>query len=213
MARNISDIVNFIQYLVRKERGIFLLPSQATANLDAAQMDCIAEWFEPYGETQKLHDALRPIRVYYQFTSNGAGFVTFPSDYLHILGSPFTVTGSTVNEISFVQESELPFAIKSQLRPVSTSYPIAVDTATGFSIYPQTTQIGFFNYLRRPATPVYGYSQAGRTITYDPDTSTQLEFSDVYINAIIARSLKFVGINMDEQGISQFAEIYSEQTK
>ena len=213
MARNISNIIDFIQYVCRKERGIFITPAQSTANLDAAQLDCLAMWFKPYGATQEIHDALRPLRVYYQFISNAAGFVTYPDDYIHILGSPFTVTGSTVNEIGFVNESELPFALKSQQREVSNSYPIAVDTATGFSIYPQSTQIGFFSYLKRPPTPVYGYTQVGRVITYNSATSTQLIWSDAYINNIIARSLSFVGINMDEKGISDFANQFNEETK
>lgn len=210
MARNISDIVDFIQYIVRKERGVFITPSQCTTNLDTGQMDCFGEWFKLYGADQEIHDALRPFRVYYQFTSDAAGFVTFPSGYLHLLGQPFTVTGSTVNRIDFVNEDELPFALTSQLRAVTTSYPIAVDTSTGFSIYPQTLQTGFFTYLKRPATPVYGYTQVGRVITYDSTTSTQLEWSDAYINAIIAQSLKYVGVNMDEQGISAFAEQYKQ---
>jgi len=212
-SRTIANIVDFVQYIVRKEKGVYLLPSQCTANLDVGQMDCFSEWFKPYGANQEIHDALRPFRTYVQFTSSAAGFVTFASDYLHLLGQPFTVTGSTVNRIDFVNEDELPFALTSQLRPVTTSYPIAVDTATGFSIYPQSTQTGFYTYLRRPATPVYGFSQVGRVITYDSATSTQLEWSDVYINNIIAKSLRYVGINMDEQGVSQFADQYNKETQ
>ena len=92
--------------------------------------------------------------------------------------------------ISFVNEDEIALALKSQLRPVSTSLPIAKDTATGIQIYPQVTQTGFYNYLRRPLKPVYGYTTSGRTITYDNATSTQLEFTDVYINNIISINTK-----------------------
>lgn len=212
MARTIFDIANFIQYLIRKERGVFQSYEEIGTNLNAGQLDYFQECFEPYGTTNKLHDALRKFRVYYQFTSDSAGIVTFPYNYEHLLGSPFTVTGSTVNEVSFVQESELPTAINSQLRPVSNTKPIAVDTATGFSIYPQQTQIGYFFYLKTPAVPVIGYTQVGRAITYNPITSTQLEWTDSYINAIIARSLKYTGIFMDEDTISKFAETYSQQT-
>ena len=56
-----------------------------------------------------------------------------------------------------------------------------------------------------------GYTQTGRTITYDPNTSTQLEFTDVYINNIIARTLKFWGINMAEQDIQQFAQLQTQE--
>lgn len=210
--RNISNLYDFYQYVVRKERGVYQTPAQFTANLDAGQLDALEQYFRPYGENQTLHDALRPFRIYYQFTSNAAGFVTFPSDYLHILGTVFTVSGSTVNEISFYNEDDFINALNSQLRPVSLSKPIARDTATGFSIYPQSTQIGFFTYLKRPATPVYGYTQVGRAITYDPTTSTQLEWTDSYINNILAKALRYAGINMDEKGIYEFAEQYEKET-
>lgn len=211
--RNINTLYEFYRYICKKERGIFITIPQFNANIDAGQMDAVAEWFEPYGTTQKLHDALRKIRVYYQFTSDAAGMVTFPEDYTHILGSPFTVTGSSVNELVFVQESELPFALKSQLRAVSNSYPIAVDTATGFSIYPQSTQIGYFNYLKRPATPTLAVTQVGRVITYDSVNSIQLEFSDIYFNHILAKALVYAGVNMGEAEVTAFADAYAKETK
>lgn len=213
MARNINDLYNLFINIVRKERGVFVTIDEFNSYMDSGQMDAVAEWFEPYGATQKLHDALRQIREYEQFTSNSAGFVTYPSDYIHILGSPFTVTGSTVNEVNFVNESELVFAMKSQLRPVSNSYPIAVDTSTGFSIYPQSTQIGFYNYLRRPATITLAVTQVGRVVTYNAGSSIQPEFSDIYVNNIIAKALVYAGVNMDEAGVTQFAQNYNQETK
>lgn len=212
MARNINDIYNFVLYIVRKERGVFINPTSFNANINAGQLDAVQDWFAPYGQTQNLHDALRPIRVYYQFTSDSSGFVSFPSNYIHLLGQPFTVAGSTVNRIDFVNEDELPFALTSQLRAVSNSYPIAVDTNVGFSIYPQQTQVGFFNYLRLPNAPIFGYTQVGRVITYNVNSSVQIEFLDTYVNNILAKSLKYAGINMNEQQVSQFAEIYSQET-
>jgi hypothetical protein len=212
MARTINDYYNFIRYIVKKERGVFITIEQAMANLDAAQLDCVEMWFKPYGVDQQVHDALRDFKIYQPFTSNSAGFVTFPSDYLHLIGQPYTVTGSTVNRIEFVNEDELPFALTSQLRPVSTSYPVAVDNPTGFNIYPQTLQVGAYFYLRRPAAPVLDYTQVGRAITYNSAGSTQLEWNEVYINHIIAVSLKYAGINMSEPEVSKFADQYANET-
>lgn len=213
MARSINDYFNLYLYICRKERGAYITTAQFTQNLDAGQMDAFAEWFKLYGINQEVHDALRPFRVYQPFTSSSAGFVTYPSDYFALLGQPFTVTGSTVNRIDFVNEDELPFALTSQLRAVTTGYPIAVDTSTGFSIYPQSQQTGAYFYLRRPATPVYGYTQSGRVITYDSSTSTQLEWNELYINHILAKALKYAGINMNEDGVYQYAEQFNQETK
>lgn len=213
MARTLENTVDFMRYVARKERGVFLTLDEATANLDMGQMDFYNECFNSYGVNQVVHDALRPFRIYYQFTSDSAGLVTFPDGYLHLVGSPFTVTGSTVNEVVFVNESELPFSLRSQLRPVTNSYPIAIDTSTGFSIYPQQTQIGYFVYLRRPAEPIYATVQSGRSIYYDAANSVNLEWEEQYWNNIIAKALKYVGINMGDNEIYQFADQYEKETK
>ena len=213
MAYNLNEIYDFMVFIVRKERGVFVTIPEFENTLDNAQMEAVADWFELYGTTQKIHDAIRKLRSQVQFTSTSDGQVNFASDYLHMIGGAYTVTGSTINSIRFVNEDEVALALKSQLRPVSTSLPIARDTATGFQIYPQTTQTGFYNYLRRPAKPVYGYTLVGRTITYNPLTSTQLEFSDIYINNIISIALKFWGINMAEQDIQAFAQNQTQETK
>lgn len=213
MAYNINDVYNFLVFIVRKERGVFITIPEAMQTIDNAQLEATEDWFSQYGVTQIIHDAIRKLRMQVQFTSNSDGSVDFASDYLHLIGNPYTVTGSTINAVRFVNEDELPFALTSQLRPVSTAKPIAKDRSTGFQLYPQTTQTGFYNYLRRPAAPVLGYTQTGRTITYNPNTSTQLEFTDVYINNIIARALKFWGINMAEQDIQQFAQLQTQETK
>lgn len=213
MPRNISNLYDFYQYIVRKERGVFVTIQQFEQNLDAGQLDSFEEYFKAYGVDETIHDALRPFRVYYQFTSDAAGIVTFPSDYMHLVGTPFSVMGSTVNEITFINEDEFVNALNSQLRPVSLISPIALDTATGFRMWPSQLQIGFFTYLRRPAIPVFDYTQAGRVITYNAAGSTQLEWLEVYWNNIIAKALKYAGVNMDEQGVTEFADKYNQETQ
>lgn len=210
--RNISEIVGLMQYILRKERGVFLTIDEATQNLDAAQLDAFEDYFREYGVNQVVHDALRPFRVYYQFTSDASGFVTYPPEYMHVVGTAFTVSGSTVNQISFYNEDEFVNALNSQLRPISLSNPMARDTATGFSLYPQTTQTGFFTYLTRPVTPVYATIVSGRQILYDAANSVQLGFSDSYVNNIIARALRYSGVNMDEKGVYDFSTQYSQET-
>ena len=213
MAYNINDIYNQMIFIVRKERGVFVTIPEAMQTLDNAQLEAVEEWFSTYGTTQIIHDAIRKLRVQKSFTSDSTGLVTFDADYLHLIGGAYTVSGSTINNVRFLNEDELALALKSQLRVVSTSNPIAIDASVGFRLYPAATQTGFYNYLRRPAAPVLGYTQSGRTITYDPLTSTQLEFTDVYINNIMSRALKFWGINMAEQDIQQFAQLQTQETK
>jgi len=213
MARSINDLYNLFRDIVRKQRGVYVTIPQFNNWMDSGQMDAFMEYFKGYGANQQIHDALRVFKVYQSFTSNSSGYVTYTSDYFHLLGTPFTIYGSAVRELTFLNEDELPFALTSQLRPATLEYPIAVDTSTGFSIYPQSTQFGAYFYLRRPASPVLAYTQSGRTITYDSVNSVQLEWEEIYWNNILAKALKYAGINFGEEDIYKFAQQYDSETK
>jgi len=217
---NINDCFNIVNFIIRKNRGSWLTVAEFNQNINLAFRDAIEEWFSGYGKSQKLHDALRLLRKYQPFTSDSSGFVLFPSDYMHLLGTPGTVYGSTVTKPIFVNEDEFNFAITSQLRPVDLANPILLDYVTevsgvavqGFSIYPQTTNVGFYWYLRQPAYATLVVTQVGRVLTYDPTTSVQLETNEAYYNNIISKALKFSGINMSEQEITAFGQMYNQET-
>lgn len=213
MAYNINDVYNLMDFITNKERGVFVSIPEAMQTLDAAQLEAVEDWFKLYGIDQTIHDAIRKLRVQIQFTSDSGGNVTFADDYLHILGGAYTVTGSSVNTVRFLNEDEVPFALTSQLRPVTSTKPIAKDTSTGFQLFPQSAQTGFYNYIRRPKTPILATTGSGRVKTYDSANSQQLEFTDQYINNIIARALKFWGIFMSDKDVSQFAQLQMEETK
>lgn len=209
---NINNIYNTILFIARKERGTFLSVANCMNILDMGQMELLEEAFKEYQINQTISDALSPFKVRLQFATSSFGEVTMPLDYQHLLGGIFTVTGSTVNSVKFLTEDNLAEALTSQLRAITTGNPRALDSALGFQIYPQVQQTGFYTYLRRPLMPVLIYTQAGRVLTYNPLTSIQIEFYDVYINNIIARALKYLGINMSEQEIENFGQVQSQET-
>lgn len=182
--------------------------------MTASQLEAVQYYWDMFFEKdQQLHDALQPFKVLrYQFASNSSGLVSYPSDYVHFFYGAFSIYGSTVHSIQFLDNEQVADALDNQLRPISLSNPIAEVSAGGFQMYPMSAQIGFFSYLRLPVQVVYGYSQSGRTITYDPTTSVQIEFKDVYVNNIISRALKYFGISMSEAEIEQFAQSQQTQT-
>lgn len=209
--RNIQDIVDFERFVIRKERGIFISIEEATASLDTAQMDLMELFFADFAKTERIHDALRPFMVYQDFTSDATGKITFPADYMHFLGNAVVIVGSTIYKIIILNNNEWADAIRSQLRPATVTSPIAKDISGGFQLYPFQTHYGQYDYLRRPATPVYAYTQSGRTITYNFAGSTQLEWADNYINPIMFRSLSFYGIDMDDDKVIQYSEMQKQE--
>lgn len=206
-ARSLDDIYKFVEFLERKERGVFTSYAEKDRLFNACQLEVYEDFWKLYGTESSIHEALNPFKVNYQFTSAADGTVTLPTDYMHLLPNVFTVTGSTVNPVRFVGEDEWTKAITGQLRPVTTAAPIAKDYGNGFNLYPETTQIGKLTYLRLPVAPVYAYTLGGslnRTVTYNSAGSTQLEWDDVYVDKIIAKVLGYLGINLSEADITQF---------
>ena len=97
----------------------------------------------------KIHDSIRPFRVYQPFTSASDGTVTYESDYLHIVGSPYLVYGSTVTPITFILEDEFVSTLTNQLRPVNAGNPIARDISNGFGGNIPTTSSSRRLYLHK----------------------------------------------------------------
>lgn len=209
----IDTIHNFIkQVALRKERLGFISDADIDLSLDRASLDAFADYFKGYGFSQNLHDALSTFKVNVSFTSASGGVIALPSDYLHLLGVYTTVSGLRY-PVRFYNEDELVFAMNSQVRPPSITNPIAYSNAGAIQLYPEIIQSGSYSYLRRPATPKYAFTVSGRTVTYDSGNSTQLEWNEAYHGNIIMRALVLLGLELDDAGTIQFAELQKQETK
>ena len=206
MARNINDIYTLINYIFSKQLGGFITVEEAMIALDAGQLELFEDEFKAYSVNQTIVDSILPFKVVQDFTSTSGGVVSFQSDYMHLLAGAYTTTSGTVNPIRFVTEGELPYYLTNQLRPVLLSSPCAVNIANGFQLFPSSAQTGKYSYMKRPATPILSYTLVSRVFTYNSGASTQLQFSDAYINNIISRALKYIGISLGEEEVQQFAQ-------
>ncbi len=111
--------------------------------------------------------------------------------------------------VSFVNEDELSDRLNSQTKQPTRTAPIADIVDVGwYNLYPQVVHAGTIYYLKRPDVPVFGYTQAGRAITYDPNTSTQLEWTEPYLNDVIFLALRFLGINLSNEYLNEVMTQY-----
>lgn len=209
-----------------KQQQIFFSPPEKDNALDRAQMWWFMELYgnprqyQPsryapsisYGVSQKINDSLSTFKKIASFTSAADGLITLPVDYVHLLAlntnEVSAEAGRTVyRPVQILNEDELVERLESQLCPVSVSDPIGIINSTlKIQLFPQVTQVGKLYYLRKPVAPVYGYTQTGRVITYDPLTSTQLEWDDPNVNQIMIKALEFLGMNMGETELVQMMD-------
>lgn len=212
-ARNISEIQELVADIIRLERGAFVTFAQVDNWLHMSQLDLEVNYWKEYLATGVLPQALEPFksRVQFTLTTSVGGLVTKPATYGRFLNG-YTITFDNTrsvpkrNKLTPVNEDEVVNALNSQVRPVSRTYPLLVQGASKFVLYPQEPQAGEINYLSMPVAPVFAYTQIGRVVTYDAANSVQLLWSDVYINDVILGALSYIGINLNSQDITTYAE-------
>lgn len=232
---DLKVIHDTILYYLDKEQNGYVSHEEIDLVLDKAQLVLFNQYHtnpklpaqvqaNNYGESQRIDDALSPFKAKYTFTGGGSpvnitsgGVITMPSNYMHLISLYTTVYNATLSRnvysgVQVLNEEELIERLESQVIPVSIDDPIAIMNASNqIQLFPEQAQSGGVYYFRRPVTPVFAYTQSGRTVTYSSGSSTQMEWRDVDINNIISISLSYYGLNLGAQDVVQFAQVKTQE--
>jgi hypothetical protein len=77
----------------------------------------------------------------------------------------------------------------------------------GIYIYPTTiTEVDFY-YYRWPVDPVFTYILGDGYITYDSAASTEFEWSKDEHISLVTMMLAYIGINLREEAVVNYAEL------
>ena len=214
---DLQDVFNELNFFINKFTGSYYSVSELENLLDTGQMGLYSDLKPKYATSQLSKDALSPFRETYNFTTQVSGYVIVPdTTYLDLLDLQiyFQVSNRTIYyPVPMLNEDVRAERLNSQIEPVTITSPIGEQTAPRtFRLYPVGAYNGNVTYLRRPVKPVFGYSViSGRVIVYDPNTSTQLEWSDPYIQTLIIKALEVAGINLRAEDLSAFSAAKSAQ--
>jgi len=213
---DLNDQINFLNFWIAKERGAYYTIAELESLLDFGSMSVFNDLHPKYATSQRIKDALAPFKEVYNFTTLTSGYVIVPDDdYIKFLDLQiyFNISDRRVYyPVKLINEDERADRLNSQIDPVTSTSPIGEQTAVKtFRLYPTHAYNGNVTYLRRPVKPVFGYSViSSRVIVYNAGTSTQLEWGQDWINTILIKALKSIGINIKEADVSGFAEAASQ---
>ena len=213
---DLNDQINFLNFWIAKERGAYYTIAELESLLDFGSMSVFNDLHPKYATSQRIKDALAPFKEVYNFTTLTSGYVIVPDDdYIKFLDLQiyFNISDRRVYyPVKLINEDERADRLNSQIDPVTSTSPIGEQTAVKtFRLYPVHTYNGNVTYLKRPVRPVFGYSViSSRVIVYNAGTSTQLEWWQDWINTILIKALKSIGINIKEADVSGFAEAASQ---
>lgn len=211
----IVEFHDTVNLLLNKTQSGFFPPEEIDLMADRAQNSIYGTYYAEYLESNYIHQALNPFRKIMQYTSanfSTGGYLDLPTDYvyptgMYIQGFNNKTQMPTYQKVRFYKDDELPDALASRVRPVDANHPICVvHGSTQLRLYPNViTYAGNLHYLRKPAVPKYNYALSGRNPVYTPTGSQDLEWQDPYINSIILKTLEFLGVNLNDPEISQWA--------
>lgn len=214
---NIEGCVNFLNFWIRKERGVFYTIEELMLLLDRAQMSYYNDIVPKYATSQIIKDCLSPFRsiVYFNDTTTTNGLYNVGTGVLDLLDVSinFDVNGRTVYyPVKMINEDELSDRLNSQIDPPTETAPVGELLSQGLiQFYPAVdAYTGAVRYLRRPSVPSCTYHiDGGYIIVFD--TQNNLEWRDSDINAILLKALSSIGINLADQEVSQFAEMKTQE--
>jgi hypothetical protein len=214
----LQEAFDFLNFWINKSTGAWYTIEELENICDRGQLSLYEDLQLEYATSQRVKDALAPFRQKYEFapvdTTNGV--VTVPSNlnYLNLIDVQIRFAVGAINNyvsIKMYNEDEMSHRLMSQIDPVTTEFPIGEVLSPGvFQLYPKTGYTGTVTYFRRPRKPHAVYTVVGgRTIVIDNNdpATIPLEFPENWQNAVLAKALSSVGINIGEADIMQYAEL------
>lgn len=212
---DLNDAYTFLNFLINKNQGAWYAPEQLDLIVDRSQMALFNSYYQQFGTSQRLNDALAPFKRNFTFTlvDTPGGLIQAPADYQHLLNVYTIIQNSVTNlpqnrPVPILNEDEKVARDNSQIYPPSTTDPYAMIVQNwNVQLFPTVPQAGIMYYLTRPQAPHYVYSiVSGRVIVYNQGASAQLLWGDKDVASILVKALNYLGINLSEQDITQWSE-------
>ena len=224
----VDFVYQIMQFVINKSQNGYLTPDDFNNIINQAQysyLDFLLGTFQSYqvgrpvskvqfGMNESVRQSLTPfIDPPATLTIDVTGLAPYPGDYQQ-MDAMYT---STMNRIRFVPQHKLFSYLNSVIDPVATN-PIYLIESGGFRFYPNTTYnnitlgTALISYVQTPDTIVWASTpDSNGRLVYNTANSTDPEWYDLDMLEIISRALLMVGINLEAQAVSQYAQAIKSQ--
>lgn len=155
-----------------------------------------------WGQNQTARTRLTPIIYGYHLHIDTTGFSPYPGDYLNV-DAMWSIYG--IERVRFVPQDKHWFVYGSVIDPYQSN-PYYLIEDVGFRFFPQSYGDAWLSYVRNPPNVVWGYTTDVNGIpVYSAALSTQCVFDEASILQIVVRALRIVGVNLQFDTVSQYA--------
>lgn len=176
--------------------------------------------------TQKMSDDLRKFKVKQPaWAINNTGAAVIPSDYVHRSSItktyiPYPGAAPKIVVVEELTDSEAAARRSNSVVMPTLENPICVFQSSYIQFYPENLQSVEFTYLRLPKTPFFDYNIANDEYVFlpqgqfhngsnlpagTPSRTVELEWPEETHIDYVNRILSYVGINLREEQLINFA--------
>ncbi len=228
----INEVKELVDYIVRKNNGGYLNPSQFNMILHRAQMTKYNQLLGDLTGSTSASNPKAPVEFnkrvledMKQFTNpisisvDRSGQADYPGDYVRWIRFGYKTGKNTPSgepevwylPIEVVDEEKEYYKLSSVIVQPTKQYPIVVFKNTYMQFYPTNLGKVQMTYLRQPVSPNWGYNLVnGRPVFAETGgvngDSVNLNWPDISINDIVIRACSYIGISIKDQELIGYTQ-------
>jgi len=228
---NVDELKQFLDYITNKEQsGNTMNPVQYNMLLRRGMEDQYSWLYGSYQsyledhpypkvayeQTQLVKDFLRIFKETESISVDAQGKMIIPDNYNHYTNIDFLYKKNNpttkkvdikrigveiIDDDKFTGRINHPIKIVRKDRLVIGNFH-----NTYVEYYPNDIASVDFTYLRNPVAPLWAYTIVSDVAIYDPGNSVQIELPVMLTNQLARIILSYIGINMREEKVVNYAE-------
>jgi hypothetical protein len=218
----IDQVYKFVDFIIKKSNsGGYLTPDEFNLIINRAQIQYFNKLYGnqndyrydrpvpkiAYAITEKISNSLSPfLSDSTALVIDGNGQVNIPSDLFQTVSITHTIDGIEY-EITRVEQDRIANNLSSYYDAPTSDFPIYSQLRTKFQFYPKDLATASLFYLKKPTDMVWGYTTVSGRPVYNSGTSVQPLWKDMDMNEIIYIALSYIGVNLKDPDVSQFAQL------
>ena len=218
----IDQVYKFVDFIIKKSNsGGYLTPDEFNLIINRAQIQYFNKLYGnqndyrydrpvpkiAYAITEKISNSLCPfLSDSTALSVDSNGHVNIPSDLFQTVSITHTIDGIEY-EITRVEQDRIANNLSSYYDAPTADFPIYAQLRTKFQFYPKNLGTANLYYLKKPTDMVWGYTTVSGRPVYNEGTSVQPLWKDMDMNEIIYIALSYIGVNLKDPDVSQFAQL------
>ena len=217
---NNYDLYKYINFIVSEDAyGNTFSPSEFDNLLKVKSIEYHQALIKQYEIDRIMSNSVKRFKTSVQKVVSNGSF-GLPSDYGYVssmLSRDYIGVGNTFKyrRVDIVTDEEWAMRVVSSIKMPTTKHPIAKILNTTVSVLPLEIDRIEFNYLRKPAVPVFilTLDANDNPTVYTSGSIVELDFEDIDKIAIAHQILALRGVNLKEPSLVQFAAYMEQKDK